>query len=61
MRIHGFTCWRRNGQLFGKTDFVFRARRLAVFVDGCFWHGCPLRVTQPRQNAKFWRVKLARN
>jgi DNA mismatch endonuclease (patch repair protein) len=28
-------------------DFVFRAHRLAVFVDGCFWHGCPLHATQP--------------
>jgi DNA mismatch endonuclease (patch repair protein) len=44
-----------------KPDFVFRTHRLAVFVDGWLWRGCPLRVTQPRQNAKFWRVKLARN
>ena len=44
-----------------KPDFVFRAHRLAVFVDGCFWHGCPIHGTQPRQNAKFWREKIARN
>ena len=44
-----------------KPDFVFRAHRLAVFVDGCFWHGCPVHGTQPRQNAKFWREKIARN
>jgi G:T-mismatch repair DNA endonuclease (very short patch repair protein) len=42
-------------------DFVFRAHRLAVFVDGCFWHGCPLHATQPKQNAQFWREKIARN
>ena len=32
-----------------------------VFVDGCFWHGCPVHGTQPRQNATFWREKIARN
>jgi DNA mismatch endonuclease (patch repair protein) len=44
-----------------RPDFVFRARKLAVFVDGCFWHGCPLHATRPRQNAQFWREKIARN
>jgi DNA mismatch endonuclease (patch repair protein) len=44
-----------------KPDFVFRSQRLAVFVDGCFWHGCPVHGTQPRHNAKFWRDKIARN
>ncbi len=44
-----------------KPDFVFPARKLAVFVDGCFWHGCPLHATQPKQNAEFWRTKIARN
>ena len=38
-----------------------RPHRLAVFVDGCFWHGCPLHATQPKQNAQFWREKIARN
>ena len=33
-----------------KPDFTFRARRVAVFVDGCFWHGCPRHGTLPRQN-----------
>jgi DNA mismatch endonuclease (patch repair protein) len=44
-----------------RPDFVFRAIRLAVFVDGCFWHGCPLHATRPRQNADFWRDKIAAN
>ena len=44
-----------------KPDFVFRAHRVAVFGAGCFWHGCPIHGTQPRQNAKFWREKIARN
>jgi len=38
-----------------------RSPRLTIFVDGCFWHGCPLHGTQPKHNAKFWREKLARN
>jgi DNA mismatch endonuclease (patch repair protein) len=44
-----------------KPDFVFPKLRLAVFVDGCFWHGCPLHATQPRNNAAFWRKKLTAN
>jgi DNA mismatch endonuclease (patch repair protein) len=47
--------------LLGKPDFVFPKLRLAVFVDGCFWHACPLHATKPRNNAAFWRKKLARN
>ena len=44
-----------------KVDFVFPKRRLAVFVDGCFWHGCPKHATQPKSNAVFWRKKFAGN
>jgi len=58
---HGTTGWRRNRPLFGKPDFVFPTRKLAVFVDGCFWHGCPLHATQPKTNAAFCRKKLAAN
>ena len=60
-RALGITGWRRKHPLPGKPDFVFPRLRLAVFVDGCFWHGCPLHATQPRQNAEFWRTKIARN
>ena len=44
-----------------RPDFVFPRSRLAVFVDGCFWHACPRHATRPRQNAAFWRKKLAAN
>ena len=44
-----------------RPDFVFPARRLAVFIDGCFWHGCPKHSTQPRTNKAFWRSKLSSN
>lgn len=53
--------WRRSRLLFGKPDFTFSQQKLAVFVDGCFWHGCPLHGTQPKQNAEFWREKILRN
>ncbi len=42
-------------------DIVFTRARIAVFVDGCFWHGCPAHVTWPRGNAAFWRAKIERN
>ena len=61
MREHGITGWRRNAPVFGKPDFVFRRERVAVFVDGCFWHGCPRHATMPANNRTFWKTKLARN
>ena len=44
-----------------RVDIVFRGPRLAVFVDGCFWHGCPAHGTRPRTNASYWEPKIARN
>jgi DNA mismatch endonuclease (patch repair protein) len=44
-----------------KPDFVFRQVRLALFVDGCFWHGCPKHATKPANNRAFWKKKLAGN
>jgi DNA mismatch endonuclease (patch repair protein) len=44
-----------------KPDFVFPKLKLAVFVDGCFWHGCPKHATKPANNKEFWRRKLAGN
>lgn len=42
-------------------DIVFRRERLAVFIDGCYWHGCPQHGTKPRTNAAYWTAKIARN
>ncbi len=61
MRARGITGWKRNVSLLGRPDFVFPRERLAVFVDGCFWHGCPIHATWPKQNAEFWRAKILRN
>lgn len=60
-RKHGIRGWRRHVKVTGKPDFVFRERRLAVFVDGCFWHGCPTHGHQPKTNRRYWMAKLARN
>ena len=53
--------WRRNYPVKGHPDFVFRKQRIAVFVDGCFWHGHDCRNTRPKQNEEFWSVKRERN
>jgi DNA mismatch endonuclease (patch repair protein) len=61
LRRHGITGWRRHQPVFGKPDFIFRKARLAVFVDGCFWHGCPKHATKPANNRAFWQRKLMSN
>jgi DNA mismatch endonuclease (patch repair protein) len=45
----------------GCPDVVFPTQKIAVFVDGCFWHGCPEHQTMPRTNPAFWEKKLQRN
>ena len=75
-RAQGLTGWRRQMVVNARVatvnrskvervkvrpDFVFRRERLAVFVDGCFWHGCPEHGTRPKGNRKFWDMKIARN
>jgi DNA mismatch endonuclease (patch repair protein) len=59
-RVHG---WRRGWPLFGKPDFVFPRERLALFVDGCFWHGCPKakHAPAPKDRSEWWASKLTRN
>ena len=44
-----------------RADIVFTSVRLAVFIDGCFWHGCPIHGTWPKANAGFWRAKIETN
>jgi DNA mismatch endonuclease (patch repair protein) len=55
------TGWRRGSLLAGRPDFVFRALRLAIFVDGCFWHGCPRCYRRPSSRRAYWDAKVARN
>ena len=61
LRANGISGWRRHAKLPGKPDFVFRAERVAVFVDGCFWHGCPKCFRLPASNRKFWAEKISAN
>ena len=61
LRKERITGWRRHQNLPGKPDFIFRHRKLAVFVDGCFWHGCPRCYRQPRDNRKYWKAKVESN
>jgi DNA mismatch endonuclease, patch repair protein len=60
-RRHGFSGWRRHQPIFGRPDFIFRKARVAVFVDGCFWHGCPKHSNMPANNRAFWKRKLTAN
>ncbi len=53
--------WRRNYKLFGRPDFVFPHKRVALFVDGCFWHGHDCRNTKPQDNKDYWAEKIERN
>lgn len=61
LKSKGITGWRRNCNLAGKPDFVFPKSKIAVFVDGCFWHGCPKHCRMPSSNKKYWNRKIARN
>jgi len=61
LQIHRIKGWRRNHNLLGKPDFVFPKNHVAVFVDGCFWHGCPKCYKEPKKNVDFWREKIRRN
>lgn len=61
LRAAGITGWRRRQQVLGKPDFVFWRLRVVVFVDGCFWHGCPKHGRNPGSNQSYWLPKLRRN
>lgn len=52
---------RRNYSVKGHPDFVFLSQKVAVFVDGCFWHGHDCRNTRPKDNAEYWSRKRERN
>jgi len=71
--IHLRSALHRNGYRFRKNvyvrvgdvrtypDILFTRHRVAVFVDGCFWHGCPVHGVQPQSNTQYWSHKLQRN
>ena len=51
----------RTGRLPGRPDFILTTRPVAIFVDGCFWHGCPRCFVPPRHNRGWWVMKIAKN
>lgn len=53
--------YRLTPKLPGTPDLCFVSERIAIFVDGCFWHGCPQHYSPPAHNAEFWAYKIARN
>jgi DNA mismatch endonuclease (patch repair protein) len=53
--------WRRNYPLLGRPDFVFPKFRVAVFIDGCFWHGCSQHCRMPSSNKDYWIAKIDKN
>ena len=61
LRKTNMTGWRRHQPLPGRPDFIWPKMKVAVFVDGCFWHGHNCRNLVPKTNAKAWRDKIEKN
>ena len=66
LRRLGINGWRRHISVSAqdfcvKPDFVFASEKVAIFVDGCFWHCCPIHGTSPKSNRDFWKKKLLSN
>lgn len=60
-REFGVTGWRRKQKIPGKPDFAFRSEKVLIFVDGCFWHGCPKCYRRPGSHREYWDAKIAGN
>src|ERR1700722_13455671 len=56
----GLRGYRKHWPVPGRPDFAWPGRKVALFVDGCFWHGCPCK-TIPKTNSTFWRIKISKN
>lgn len=61
IRTHGLHGWRRRFPIPGKPDLAYPAKRLAIFLDGCFWHGCERCSLRPKSNVEYWNAKIAGN
>jgi len=61
MRRYNIAGWRRRTKLPGRPDFVFTKHKVAVFIDGDFWHGNPRRFRLPKSNCDYWQDKIMGN
>jgi DNA mismatch endonuclease, patch repair protein len=61
MRQYGISGWRRRSKLLGRPDFVFARAKVAVFIDGDFWHGNPKKFRLPKTNSHYWEQKIDGN
>lgn len=62
LRAAGLTGYRLEWKVPGKPDIAFPGRKIAIFVNGCFWHRCPkCNPSQPKRNVEFWEAKFRRN
>lgn len=61
LRRRRFTVWENVEWLPGRPDLVLPNRKVAIFVHGCFWHGCPRHGRLPKHNRAWWRNKIATN
>jgi DNA mismatch endonuclease, patch repair protein len=57
----GYRGYRINSKIVGKPDIVFNKYKIAIFIDGCFWHKCPKCYKNPKSNKKFWKNKIDGN
>lgn len=57
----GFRFRKNEKTLFGKPDISIKKYKIAIFIDSCFWHVCPIHSTEPKSNQEYWKKKLLRN
>jgi DNA mismatch endonuclease (patch repair protein) len=60
LRAAKISGWRRHSKVLGTPDFAFPRQKVAVFLDGCFWHGCSIHGRKPKTNSVFWETKIQR-
>jgi DNA mismatch endonuclease (patch repair protein) len=61
LRRKGYRYRKHHSKLMGKPDIVFVKDKVAIFIDSCFWHGCPYHCRMPRTNRAYWNAKIKRN
>jgi DNA mismatch endonuclease (patch repair protein) len=61
MKSNKLAGWRRNSNIYGKPDFIFNDSKIAIFLDGCFWHGHNCRILKPSSNTFYWNKKITKN